>query len=210
MKELSRSQPLLLPLLLLLAAAAASAPRGAAAAAATASPAGAMLAAAEAIAPWIVSVRRELHAIPELMFEEHKTSAAIKKHLDGLGIPYKKYAKTGLVGRIGTGGAPKVVLRSDIDALPVSEPPGLPFRSGHDGRMHACGHDGHMSMLLGAAKLLKAREKEIEGTVLLVFQPAEEGGAGALVMLFCMLCVVMRGVGFNAAAVLGFFGSSLV
>lgn len=153
-----------------------------AAAPAPASASPSMLDAASAIAPWIVSVRRELHAIPELMFEEHKTSAALQKHLKAMGVPFKHYAITGLVATIGSG-SPKVVLRSDIDALPVAEPEGLPFRSGHEGRMHACGHDGHMSMLLGAAKLLKAKEKELKGTVLLVFQPAEEGGAGGDVMI---------------------------
>lgn len=100
-----------------------------------------LLDSAASIAPWITSVRRQLHRIPELMFEEHKTSAALKQHLDELGIPYKQYAKTGLVGRVGKG-QPTVVLRADIDALPVLEPEGLEFRSQHEGRMHACGHDG--------------------------------------------------------------------
>lgn len=141
-----------------------------------------LLSAASSISPWIVDVRRQLHKIPELMFEELKTSASLKKHLDDLQVPYKQYAKTGLVGRIGKG-QPTVVLRADIDALPVLEPEGLEFRSLHEGRMHACGHDGHMSMLLGAAKLLKEREAKLPGTVLLVFQPAEEGGAGGDVMI---------------------------
>ncbi|KAI8472795.1 MAG: hypothetical protein J3K34DRAFT_384117 [Monoraphidium minutum] len=171
-----RHSALLAALAALLLAARAPAP-----AAAKAAP-GALLDAALALGPWITSVRRELHAIPELMFQEHKTSAAIKKHLDALGIPYKSYAKTGIVGRVGAG-EPVVALRSDIDALPVVEPEGLEFRSTHDGRMHACGHDGHMSMLLGAAKLLKAREAQLGGTVLLVFQPAEEGAAGGDVMI---------------------------
>ncbi|KIY99310.1 IAA-amino acid hydrolase ILR1-like 3 [Monoraphidium neglectum] len=103
--------------------------------------AAALLDAAAGLAPWITSVRRELHKIPELIFEEHKTSAALKKHLDDLKIPYKQYAKTGIVGRVGSG-QPTVVLRSDIDALPINEPEGLEFKSQHEGRMHACGHDG--------------------------------------------------------------------
>jgi hypothetical protein len=124
--------------LLLLAAAALAAALAPPAAAASAPP---LLAAAAALAPWITSVRRELHRIPELCFEEKKTSTALRGYLDALGIPYKSYAKTGLVARVGAG-QPSVVLRSDIDALPVVEPEGLEFRSTHEGRMHACGHDG--------------------------------------------------------------------
>jgi IAA-amino acid hydrolase len=131
------TRPLVAPLLLLLLLIAATAQ-----AAASSSPPSDLLDAAAALAPWIVSVRRQLHAIPELMWEEAKTSAAIAKHLDDLKIPFKRYAKTGLVGTVGTGKPPIVALRSDIDALPVDEPEGLEFRSGHEGRMHACGHDG--------------------------------------------------------------------
>lgn len=101
---------------------------------AAASPAAELLDAAAGAAPWITSVRRELHAIPELMFEEHKTGAALRKHLDALRIPHKPFAKTGLVARIGKG-QPTVVLRADMDALPVSEPDGLEFKSKHEGRM---------------------------------------------------------------------------
>eukprot|EP00775_Hariotina_reticulata_P002885 gene2885-3175_t len=139
--------------------------------------------AAQDISQWLVSVRRELHQIPELMFEEHKTSAKLREYLLELDVPVQfPYAKTGLVGRIGKG-KPIVALRADMDALPVLEPQGADYRSQHEGRMHACGHDAHMTMLLGAAKLLKQREAELQGTVLLVFQPAEEGGAGADVMV---------------------------
>lgn len=148
-------------------------------AAAGAVPSGAeLLADAAAIQPWLVDVRREFHRYPELMYEEFNTSARIRSHLDELGIPYKHpYAKTGVVATIGQG-EPVVALRADMDALPVQEPEGLEYASRHPGKMHACGHDAHVTMLLGAARLLKAREASLAGTVKLVFQPAEEGGAG--------------------------------
>ena len=105
---------------------------------------------------------------------------------DDAGIPYEfPVGKSGIVGRVGSGLAPVVALRSDMDALPVHEIPDEDtrgFASLTAGRMHACGHDGHMSMLLAAAKLLKERESLLVGTVKLVFQPAEEGGAGGLAM----------------------------
>ena len=141
-------------------------------------------AAAHAIEPWIIDVRRTLHRIPELMFEEHKTSEQIRSLLDDLGIPYKyPVAKTGVVATIGSGGKPVVALRSDIDALPILEETGADYQSKNPGRMHACGHDAHMSMLLGAARILKERETSLKGTVKLIFQPAEEGGAGGDVMI---------------------------
>uniref|UniRef100_A0A6S8GW75 Peptidase M20 dimerisation domain-containing protein n=2 Tax=Dunaliella tertiolecta TaxID=3047 RepID=A0A6S8GW75_DUNTE len=134
---------------------------------------------AKASSDWIVGLRRKLHATPELGGNEIKTSATIKAALDELGINYKDgYVGTGIVATIGNGAGPTVALRSDIDALPILEPEGLPFRSQHEGRMHACGHDSHMSMLLGAAKVLKAMEHLLPGTVRLVFQPNEEFGAG--------------------------------
>lgn len=99
-------------------------------------------ASATAMQPWLVQIRRELHQFPELMYQEHNTSARIRQHLDELGIPYKHpYAKTGVVARVGKG-KPVIALRADIDALPVHEPEGLEFASKHSGKMHACGHDG--------------------------------------------------------------------
>ncbi|KAI3426500.1 hypothetical protein D9Q98_008865 [Chlorella vulgaris] len=139
---------------------------------------------ATALEDWLVGIRRTLHKIPELLFEEHATGEVIRRHLDELGIPYQfPVAKTGVVASIGQG-APVVVLRSDIDALPIQEEDEkLEFASNNPGRMHACGHDAHMTMLLGAAKMLKGMEKELKGTVRLLFQPAEEGGAGGDLMV---------------------------
>lgn len=111
---------------------------------------------AEAVSEWIAKHRRALHRIPELMFKEELTSKYIRGVLDDLEIRYRyPVAITGIVAEIGTGKPPMVLLRSDMDALPIKEPEGLEYRSETEGVMHACGHDGHMSMLLGAAKLLK-------------------------------------------------------
>lgn len=137
------------------------------------------LADARAIRDWIVALRRELHMYPELMYEEERTSLLIRRELDLLGIRYRyPVAKTGVVATMGTGREPCVALRADMDALPIHEEVDVEFRSRIPNRMHACGHDSHVAMLLGAARLLKARESEIHGTVKLIFQPAEEGGAG--------------------------------
>ena len=135
---------------------------------------------ARAIHGWIVELRRRIHRRPELMYQEVETSRLVCETLDGLGIPYRApIAKTGVVGLIGRGDGPCVALRADMDALPIHEETDVPFRSEVDGRMHACGHDCHTAMLLGAARLLKAREAELQGAVKLLFQPAEEGGAGS-------------------------------
>jgi len=133
--------------------------------------------------PWLVSTRRQLHLIPELGFKEFKTSQYIQDFLKEHNITYQAgLAGTGIVATLGSG-KPVVLLRTDIDALPVEEPEGFEARSTHPGRMHACGHDAHMAMLLGAARLLRAREASLGGSVKLVFQPFEEGGAGADVVL---------------------------
>jgi len=133
---------------------------------------------------WMLSVRRELHSKPELMYEEVETSKIIQRELKKLDIPFTSgIGKTGVIGVIGTGEEPVIALRADIDALPLEEESGVPFRSQHPGRMHACGHDIHTTMLLGAGRLLKKLESSGElgkGTIKLAFQPAEEGGAGAL------------------------------
>ena len=137
----------------------------------------------KSISDWIVKIRRELHEHPELMYEEFRTSELIRRELDKLDIPYRyPIAETGVLASIGNGEGPCVALRADMDALPIHEETDVAFRSKIDGKMHACGHDCHVSMLLGAAKLLKDKESEINGTIKLLFQPAEEGGAGGKLM----------------------------
>lgn len=129
----------------------------------------------------IVDIRRRIHMYPELNYKEVKTAAVISDELTRLGIEHDTgVGVTGIIGKItsGSGKGPVVALRADMDAIAIEEKTGLPFASKVPGVMHACGHDGHVAMLLGAAALLKDNLKN--GTVLLVFQPAEEGGAGAL------------------------------
>lgn len=135
---------------------------------------------AKVYSEWIINLRRKFHQCPELKYEEHETSSIIRNTLDSLRIKWQyPFAKTGVVGIIGTGEEPCVAIRADMDALPVVEQNQINYKSANHGKMHACGHDCHMAMLLGAAKLLKMKESELKGSVKLIFQPAEEGGAGA-------------------------------
>lgn len=123
-------------------------------------------------------IRHYLHQHPEISENEFETTAFIKKHLKDLGIEPLDYPlKTGVIAEIGSG-QPIIVLRADIDALPIIEKTGLAYAS-KNGAMHACGHDFHQTSLLGAAQILKEREAEIKGTVRLIFQPAEENFQGA-------------------------------
>lgn len=128
--------------------------------------------------------RHELHRIPETAFAEHATSAYVADILTGLGYAVTAgIGGTGLVATLTRGTSTRAVaLRSELDALPIQEESGLPYASEHDGAMHACGHDGHMAMLLGAAAAL-AEMDHLDGTVHTIFQPAEEPGRGAQAMI---------------------------
>lgn len=124
-------------------------------------------------------LRQDLHRIPETGFQEFKTQEYIIKYLSALGYKPEKCAETGVICFIDMGRKTAVALRSDMDGLRIDEETRLPYRSLHAGLMHACGHDGHMSMLLAAAKKIHDRQKKFDKNVLLIFQPAEEGPGGA-------------------------------
>ncbi|HID98501.1 MAG TPA: amidohydrolase [Thermodesulfobacteriaceae bacterium] len=133
-----------------------------------------------AFGEWLTGIRRTIHRYPELAFEEQRTAEFIADSLDELRIPFRSgIAETGIVAFVGSspGTGPCIALRADMDALPVEEKTGLSFASEHPGRMHACGHDGHVAMLLGAAAILS--RTDVPGTAVLVFQPAEEECGGA-------------------------------
>ena len=125
------------------------------------------------IEDYIIGIRREIHMYPEVDFDLPKTVAVVERELDAIGIPYtEKYGKGSVVGYIN----PEkdnftIAIRADMDALRLIERTGLPFSSKNDGFMHACGHDAHTAMLLGAAKILKSMEKELDCRIKLLFQP---------------------------------------
>lgn len=130
---------------------------------------------------WTQALRREFHQYPELGFQERRTSRRVAEELERLGLEvHTGIAETGVVAVLrGQKESPRVLLRADMDALPVQEANDAPYASKHPGVMHACGHDGHMAMLLTAARLLTERRDAVPGTVIFLFQPAEEGLGGA-------------------------------
>ncbi|HTW68787.1 MAG TPA: amidohydrolase, partial [Acetobacteraceae bacterium] len=131
----------------------------------------------------LTEFRRDIHAHPELGLEEHRTAERVAGKLAAWGIEvHRGVGKTGVVGVLRNGDGPSIGLRADMDALPMEEQTNLPYSSRNAGRMHACGHDGHTTMLLGAAKYL-ADTRNFKGTVNFIFQPGEEGAGGALAML---------------------------
>ena len=135
------------------------------------------------VAP-LVSFRRDIHANPELAYQEHRTAKKIAEALSELGLEvHTGIGRTGLVASLKVGNSDRTIgLRADMDALPIHEETGLPYASRHPGVFHGCGHDGHVSMLLGAAQHL-ANTRRFDGTVHFIFQPAEEGEAGARAMI---------------------------
>ncbi|GAB4351578.1 MAG: amidohydrolase [Cyanophyceae cyanobacterium] len=145
-----------------------------------------------ALQPQLIEWRRHLHQYPELAFREEQTAAFVAKHLEQWGIPFRSaIAKTGIVATV-TGTRPPagdrakppvLAIRADMDALPVQELNEVPYRSRHEGKMHACGHDGHTAILLGTAHYLWHHRDRFSGTVKLIFQPAEEGPGGAKPMI---------------------------
>ena len=140
---------------------------------------------AAVLEPRLIEIRRDLHAHPELGFEEVRTAGIVAAELARMGIEHRTgVGVTGVLGVIEGGRpGPTLAIRADMDALPIQEETGLPFASTNAGKMHACGHDIHTTTLLGAAEVLKGLAPNLAGRILLVFQPAEEvlGGAKAMI-----------------------------
>ena len=134
----------------------------------------------EQIADEIIATRRDIHKHPELSFDVYRTAGIAAERLTELGMDVQTgIGKTGVVGDLKCGDGPTIALRADMDALPIQETGEIDYISQNDGVMHACGHDGHTAMLLGAAKVLADNKDKIKGTVRFLFQPAEEGAGGA-------------------------------
>jgi amidohydrolase len=144
-----------------------------------------VLAPIEAFADDLTAIRHDFHAHPEIGFEEVRTSGIVAEHLQSWGIEtHRGVGKTGVIGILhgARGAGRRIGLRADMDALPMDEMTNLPYRSQNPGRFHGCGHDGHTTMLLGAARYLAAH-RDFAGTAVFIFQPAEEGQGGARAML---------------------------
>lgn len=139
----------------------------------------------ETLIPEVIKLRRDFHEYPEVGFEEQRTSGRVLEYLQSLGLqPRHPLARTGLAAVIeGAHEGPTLMLRADMDALPVHEETGLPYASKVPGKMHACGHDLHTAILLGTARVLQGLRHQLRGRVKLIFQPAEEGPGGALPMI---------------------------
>ena len=133
----------------------------------------------------VINIRRDLHRIPETAYTEKKTSAYVADYLNNLGLEVQTgIAQYGVIGLMKTDRpGPTLMIRADMDALPLKEDTGLPFASEHEGVMHACGHDAHMAMVLGAATVLNKIKNELKGNIKFLFQPAEEGPGGAEPMI---------------------------
>ena len=135
----------------------------------------------------LTKIRRDIHAHPELAFQEKRTADIVARELTAYGLEvHRGLAQTGVVGVLRKGSSQRAIgLRADMDALPLEEKSQLAHRSTHRGRMHACGHDGHTALLLGAARYLAENQDQIDfdGTVYFIFQPAEEAEGGAEIMI---------------------------
>ncbi len=129
---------------------------------------------------YVICIRRKLHMLPEVGFKEYKTSKLIEEELEKLNIEYEEVLGTGVIGYINKGKEKRIALRADIDGLPILEKNNLPYKSVHEGYMHACGHDSHIAIQLGLAMLLKHLEHKLNYEIVLIFQPAEETDGGAL------------------------------
>ncbi|HQE99113.1 MAG TPA: amidohydrolase, partial [Anaerolineae bacterium] len=132
----------------------------------------------------LIAWRRDFHRHPELGLQEHRTAGIVAETLRALGYEvYAGMARTGVVGLLHNGAGPTLLLRADMDALPIQEENAVEYASEQAGLMHACGHDGHVAILLGVATILVQRRERWQGTLLLVFQPGEEGLNGAELMI---------------------------